>query len=205
MTELLWQYLLQAAICKDGIAMAIAMDKHQEEDTQDFFCHGELSKFGRETLTAAEIPNQVQSHLRDKNIHVKIQPRDSQHWYRALLIKGMVELCFRSADDMKRYEELPIIEKPFLITTTGSTKRMRGAVSSTGKEASLAPLGRYKLDLLFIPLETSLTKIEALLTEGGIKWCGMECHAMGKGADGAPTTSKVTIGFDEEPDMAMCS
>jgi hypothetical protein len=27
MTELLWQYLLQAAICKDGIAMAIAMDK----------------------------------------------------------------------------------------------------------------------------------------------------------------------------------
>jgi hypothetical protein len=32
MTELLWQYLLQAAICKDGIAMAIAMDKHQEED-----------------------------------------------------------------------------------------------------------------------------------------------------------------------------
>jgi hypothetical protein len=62
----------------------------------------------------------------------------------------------------------------------------RGAVSSTGKEASLAPLGRYKLDLLFIPLEKFLTKIEALLTEGGIKWCGMERHATGKGADGAP-------------------
>ena len=205
MTELLWQYLLQAAICKDGIAMAIAMDKHQEEDAQDFFCHGALSKFGRETLTAADIPNKVQSNLRDKDIHVKIRPRESEHWYRALLINGMVELCFRSADDMKRYEELPITEKPFLITTTGSTKRMLGAVSSTGKEASLAPLGRYKLDLLFIPLETSLTKIETLLKEGDITWSGMERHAMGKGADGAPTTSKVTIGFDEEPDMARCS
>ena len=205
MTELLWQYLLQAAICKDGIAMAIAMDKHQEEDAQDFFCHGALSRFGRETLTAADIPNKVQSNLRDKDIHVKIRPRESEHWYRALLINGMVELCFRTADDMKRYEELPITEKPFLVTTTGSTKRMLGAVSSTGKEASLAPLGRYKLDLLFIPLETSLTKIETLLKEGDIRWSGMERHAMGKGADGAPTTSKVTIGFDEEPDMARCS
>ena len=205
MTELLWQYLLQAAICKDGIAMAIAMDKHQEEDTQDFFCHGALSRFGRETLTAADIPNKVQTNLLDKNIHVKIRPRESEHWYRALLVNGMVELCFRTTDDMIRYEELPITEKPFLVTTTGSTKRMLGAVSSTGKEASLTPLGRHKLDLLFIPLETSLTKIETLLKEGGIKWSGMERHAMGKGADGAPTTSKVTIGFDEEPEMAKCS
>ena len=205
MTELLWQYLLQAAICKDGVAMAIAMDKHQEEDAQDFFCHGTLSRFGRESLTAADIPNKVQSNLRLKNIHVKIRPRESEHWYRALLINGMVELCFRTADDMKRYEELPITEKPFLVTTTGSSKRMLGAVSSTGKEASLAPLGRYKLDLLFIPLETPLGKIEVLLKEGGIRWSGMERHAMGKGVDGAPTTSKVTIGFDEELDMAKCS
>ena len=75
MTDLLWDYLLNAAICKDDIAMAIEMDKH-----------------GKETLTAADIPNKVQRLLRDKNIHVKIQPRESEHSYRALLINGMVEL-----------------------------------------------------------------------------------------------------------------
>jgi hypothetical protein len=89
---------------------------------------------------------------------------------------------------MVRYEELPITENPFLITTTGSAKRMRGAVSSTSKEARLAPVGRYKLDLLFIPLETSLTKIDALLSDGGIKWCGMERH--GKAKTGHPLPVK---------------
>ena len=50
--------------------------------------------------------------LWDKDIHIKIQPRSSEPWYRALLVNGLVELCFRTAQDMVKYEALPLSEKP---------------------------------------------------------------------------------------------
>ena len=60
MTQLLWDYLVQASVCTNDMAMSIQMDRQQEDDTQDFYCHGELSRYGRATLTAADIPNNAQ-------------------------------------------------------------------------------------------------------------------------------------------------
>ena len=205
MTELLWEYLLHASVCTNGMAMAIQMDRQQEDDTQDFYRHGELSRYGRMTLTAADIPNVAQQRLAVKGIHVKIQPRSGEPWYRALLVNGLVELCFRTSNDMAKYEALPLSEKPFLVSTSGSAKRMLGAINAAGAEADSAPLGRHKLDLLFIPLVTDLSKIVALLQEAGIVYSGMERHAMGKNDAGGPTTSRVTIGFHSPALMAACS
>jgi hypothetical protein len=156
------------------MAMSIQMDRQQEDDTQDFYCHGELSRYDRTTLTAADIPNIAQHRLEAKGIHVKIQPRSSEPWYRALLVNGLVELCFRTSGDMAKYESLSLSEKPFLISTSGSAKRMLGAIDEAGAEAESAPLGRHKLDLLFIPLVTDLSKIVALLKEAGITYSGMD-------------------------------
>jgi hypothetical protein len=101
MTQLLWDYLVQASVCTNGMAMSIQMDRQQ--DTQNFNCHGEPSRHGRTTLTAADIPNTAQNRLWAKDIHVKIQPRSSEPWYRALLVNGLVEPCFRTANDMAKY------------------------------------------------------------------------------------------------------
>ena len=122
MTELLWEYLLQASVCTNGMAMAIQMDRQQEDDTQDFYRHGELSRHGRLTLTAADIPNVAQQRLAAKGIHVKIQLRSGEPWYRALLVNGLVELCFRTSNDMAKYEALPL---PFGKTLLGLYKRKR--------------------------------------------------------------------------------
>jgi hypothetical protein len=91
-------------------------------------------------------------------------------------------------------------EKPFLISTSGSAKRMLGAIDEAG-----ALLGRQKLDLLFIPLVTDLSKIVALLKKAGITYSGMERHVMGKNDTCGPTTSRVTIGFHSPALMAACS
>jgi hypothetical protein len=100
---------------------------------------------------------------------------------------------------MAKYEALPLSEKPFLISAKGSAKRMLGAIAVAGAEATSTPLGRHKLDQLFIPLTTYLSKIVALLKEANITYSGMERHAMGKNEDGGPTTSRVTIGSHPIP------
>ena len=49
---------------------------------------------------------------------------------------------------------------------------MLGAIDVAGAEANSTPLGRHKLDLLFSPLTTDLSKIVALLQEANITYSG---------------------------------
>ena len=197
MTELLWEYIEQTAISADGIPMTIKMGKTDVTMDYQLVFYAELTNYARKNLGAEAFPLTAQGLLNARGVRVKIQPRKRDSWYKSILRTGVFELCFRSNRDVETFENIPVSERPFVITHSDEsqgTRNLNTTIHIADSGHTSQEMGRYKLDMLFVSPNLDTSIVKDMMDDSGLRFNGM-LHEQLNG------TSKVQLGFDEEDDM----
>jgi hypothetical protein len=91
-----------------------------------------------------------------------------QQWYKSLLKTGVFALWFRSEADKEKYKSLPQSEQPFLVVQEVDTPRAKSKGLSRDGLSDGNELDQFKIDILYLPLKTHLSKVVRILEELGV-------------------------------------
>jgi hypothetical protein len=180
MTSFLWKMLqLRSGFVGDfifSIQLAVGID----DGSAGLHGWGNLTHQGRKCLTAQQIPNDLEQHLRKCGVNAIVSPQSlTNDWAQAITNSGRFAVSVRQESDWKKLQALDFDDQYIQVQEVTGVGTILELASTKGDFAISAAVGRFPLDIRNLPPRTSEGPFTRLLRAHDITKAGFKRTEMG--------------------------